>query len=410
MDNAHLTAYAPDQQGQYYVIDTTIDPSQTANIPAMNGRQGDTMRRVSLAIVDDDQPHDMTNSTIELRGQDASGVVKVSDIVLNWVSREGGLLVFGIPAPFYKNVGQYQHAYFVINDKDSAGNTTSTSTININFSVTENGIDVSDVDSTIYISSVDRMLQTAKDRIEAVKIAGENASAIVKGYQDSIKSGDFPAKDDDNNWTGHNSFKAVTIDSLDNAQLSAVSNNVTTAQATANSASLQAVSNSVSISNYVDSIAANSTAISSVNDRFGINETNASTVSTAVSNHTESISSLSAALNNMPEDLTDSLNAVSNSVTTLSHSVSNFNNSVTGSLTNMSIAVENASGMTQSVNDINKSVVAMNKQLSDVSDTADTASNHINTLFSAVTALINTVNQNIDNKKIDGNDIQAPML
>ena len=410
MDNAHLTAYDPDQQGQYYVIDTTIDTTQTANIPAMNGRQGDTMRRVSLAIVDDDQPHDLTNSTIELRGQDASGVVKVSDIVLNWVSREGGLLVFGIPAQFYKNVGQYQHAYFVINDKDSAGNTTSTSTININFYVAENGIDVSDVDSTIYISSVDRMLQTAKDRIEAVKIAGENASAIVKGYQDSIKSGDFPAKDDDNNWTGHNSFKAVTIDSLDNAQLSAVSNNVTTAQATANSASLQAVSNSISISNHADSIAANSTAISSVNDRFGIDETNASTVSAAVSNHTESISSLSAAVNNMPEDLTDSLNAVSNSVTTLSHSVSNFNNSVTVSLANMSVAVENASDMTQSVNNINQSVVAMNKQLSDVSDTADTASNHINTLFSAVTALVNTVNQNIDNKKINGNDINAPML
>lgn len=410
MDNAHLASYDPDQQGQYYVIDTTIDPSQTANIPAMNGRQGDTMRRVSLAIVDDDQPHDMTNSTIELRGQDASGVVKVSDIVLNWVSREGGLLVFGIPAPFYKNVGQYQHAYFVISDKDGQGNTTSTSTVNINFFVTENGIDVSDVDSTIYISSVDRMLQTAKDRIEAVKIAGENASAIVKGYQDSIKSGDFPAKADDNDWTGHNSFKAVTIDSLDNAQLSAVSNNVTTAQATANSASLQAASNSISISNHADSIAANSTAISSVNDRIDIDETNASTVSTAVSNHTESISSLSAAVDNMPEDLTDSLNAVSNSVTTLSHSVSNFNNSVTVSLANMSIAVENASDMTQSVNDINQSVVAMNKQLSDVSDTADTASNHINALFSAVTALVNTVNQNIDNKKLDGNDIQAPML
>lgn len=410
MDNAHLTSYDPDQQGQYYVIDTTIDPSQTANLKPANGRQGDTMRRVPLAIVDDDQSHDMTNSTIELRGQDASGVVKISDVVLNWVSREGGLLVFGIPAPFYANVGQYQHAYFVISDKDTQGNTTSTSTINVNFYVAENGIDVSDVDSTIYISSIDRMLQTAKDRIESVKIAGENASAIVKGYQDSIKSGDFPAKDDDNNWTGHNSFKAVTIDSLNNSQLSAVSNNVTTAQATANSASLQAVSNSVSISNHADSIAANSTAISSVNNRLGIDETNASTVSTAVSNHTQSISSLSAAVNNMPADLTDSLNAVSNSVTTLSNAVSNINSNVTFSLANMSVAVQNASDMTQSVNLINQSVVAMNKQLSDVSDVADTASNHINTLFSAVTQLVNTINQNIDNKKIDGNDIQAPML
>ena len=124
-------------QGKYYIIDTTIDPTMTATVAAMNGRQGDTMRSVPLAIVDDNQPHDCTGSDVELRAQDAAGVVKISDIVINWVSRSGGLLIFGIPAAFYQHPGEYQHAYFVITDKDSEGKTTSTSTVNVDFYVAE---------------------------------------------------------------------------------------------------------------------------------------------------------------------------------------------------------------------------------------------------------------------------------
>lgn len=414
-DNAHLTKYEPDKQGQYYILDTTIDPTQTATVDAMNGRQGDTMRRVPIAFVDDDQPHDLTNSTVELRAQDAAGVVKISDMVLNWVSRTGGLIVFGIPAQFYKNPGEYQHAYFVISDKDDTGNTTSTSTVNVDFSVDENGIEVSDVDTGIYISSVDRLLSQAKSRVEAVKLAGSNAEALVQGYEKLIQSNAFPRVDGNNTFTGTNSFTTVNIDSLNNKQLSDVSNAATTAQTTANSASLQAVSNSVQVSN-------NSEAISSADDRLTSAETSIASVSSAVKNTDNKLASLASSVDNLDTsgsgntDVTSSLAHVNNSlislstkVDTLSTTVSNIPD-VTTSINAVSAIASQAlaTANTAQQNDNNLSTVLSNVQddVTNISNTSYATSVNIDNLFSAVTALINTVNQNIDNKKIDGNDVQ----
>lgn len=415
MDNAHLSAYDADTQGQYYVVDTTVDPSTTANIKALNGRQGDTMRRVAIAVVDDDQPHDLTNSKIELRGQDSAGVVKISDIVLNMVSRTGGLLIFGVPAAFYQHAGQYQHAYFVITDKDAEGNTTSTSTVNVNFTVLENGIEVSNVDSTIYISSVDRLLSQAKSRVEAVQIMGDNAEATIKGYQDMIQSNAFPTKKADNDWTGTNSFTTVNIDSLSNKQLSDVSNAVVTAQTTANSASLQAISNSVQISN-------NSEAISSADDRLTSAETSIAAVSSAVKTTDTKLASLASSVDNINTggsgntDVTSSLANVNNSlislstkVDTLSTTVSNIPNystSINAISATASKALATANTAQQNDNNLSAVLSDVQDNVTNISNTSYATSTNIDNLFSAVTALINTVNANIDNKKIDGNDVQ----
>lgn len=415
MDNTHLSAYDADTQGQYYVVDTTVDPSTTANIKALNGRQGDTMRRVAIAVVDDDQPHDLTNSKIELRGQDSAGVVKISDIVLNMVSPVGGLLIFGVPAAFYQHAGQYQHAYFVITDKDADGNTTSTSTVNVNFTVLENGIEVSNVDSTIYISSVDRLLSQAKSRVEAVKITGDNAEATIKGYQDMIQSNAFPTKKADNDWTGTNSFATVNIDSLNNKQLSDVSNAVTTAQTTANSASLQAVSNSVQISN-------NSEAISSADDRLTSAETSIDSVSSAVKSTDNKLESLASSVDNIDTsgsgntDVTSSIAHANNSlislstkVDTLSTTVSNipdYSTSINAVSATASQALSTANTAQQNDNNLSAVLSDVQDNVTNISNTSYANSVNIDNLFSAVTALINTVNANIDNKKIDGNDVQ----
>lgn len=414
-DNAHLTKYEPDRQGQYYILDTTIDPSQTATVDAANGRQGDTMRRVPIAFVDDDQPHDLTNSTVELRAQDSSGVVKISDMVLNWVSRTGGLIVFGIPAQFYKNPGEYQHAYFVINDKDDTGNTTSTSTVNVDFYVDENGIEVSDVDTGIYISSVDRLLSQAKSRIEAVKLAGSNAEALVQGYEKLIQSNAFPTADGNNNFTGTNSFADITVDSLHNKQLSDVSNAVVTAQTTANSASLQAVSNSVQISN-------NSEAISSADVRLTSAETSIAAVSSAVKSADNKLASLASSVDNLDTsgsgntDVTSSIAHVNNSlislsteVDTLSTTVSNipnFTTSINAISATASQALATANTAQQNNNNLSATLSNVQDDVTNISNTSYATSVNIDNLFSAVTALINTVNQNIDSKKLDGNDVQ----
>lgn len=314
MDNSHLTKYTPDRQGPYYILDTTIDPEQTATIAAMSGRQGDTMRRVPLAIVDDSQPHDCTGADVELRAQDSAGVVKISDVVLNWKSRSGGLLIFGIPAAFYQHPGEYQHAYFVITDKDSNGNTTSTSTVNVDFYVAENGIEVTASDSRIFISSVDRLLETAKNRVEAVQLMGENAEATMKGYQDAIKAGDFPTKAADNEWTGANSFKALTVDKLTAPVLDSLSASVTTAQTTANSGSLAAGKAQADVDQVQSSVSSLATSTGSAVESLASASTATSSSTTAA------ISSLSIAVSSVDVDMTDihdSLNSQSSQISEL---------------------------------------------------------------------------------------------
>lgn len=347
MDNAHLTKYTPDRQGPYYILDTTIDPDQTATIAAMNGRQGDTMRSVPLAIVDDSQPHDCTNATVELRAQDAAGVVKVSDIVLNWKSRSGGLLIFGIPAAFYQHPGEYQHAYFVITDKDSEGKITSTSTINIDFYVAENGVEVTAADSHIFISSVDRMLETAKTRVEAVQLMGENAEAIMKGYQDAIKAGDFPTKAADNEWTGTNSFKALSAESLSAPVIDSLSASVTTAQTTANAGSLAAGKAQADVDQVQSSVSSLATSTGSAIESL----TSASTA--ASSSTTAAISSLSSAVSSVDADTTDIYNSLNSQSSQLSQVVAN--------------QADNS--------DYRESMAAMSKVISQVSTTVGTAWN-----------------------------------
>lgn len=339
MDNAHLTKYTPDRQGPYYILDTTIDPDQTATIAAMSGRQGDTMRRVPLAIVDDSQPHDCTGSDVELRAQDAAGVVKISDVVLNWKSRSGGLLIFGIPAAFYQHPGEYQHAYFVITDKDSNGNATSTSTVNVDFYVAENGIEVTAADSHIFISSVDRLLETAKSRVEAVQLMGENAEATMRGYQDAIKAGDFPTKAADNEWTGTNSFKALTADKLTAPVIDSLSASVTTAQTTANSGSLAAGKAQADVDQVQSSVSSLATSTGSAIESL-------SSASTATSSSTTAaISSLSSAVSSVDADTTDIYNSLDSQASQLSKVVANqADNSDYGeSMASMSSAISQVS-------------------------------------------------------------------
>ena len=70
---------------KYYILDTTIGYDHTADVEALNGRQGDNMRSVPIAFTDDGQPHDLTDTKITLKVLDASGVVKVSDKIVNLV-------------------------------------------------------------------------------------------------------------------------------------------------------------------------------------------------------------------------------------------------------------------------------------------------------------------------------------
>lgn len=372
-DNAHLTKYNPDRQGQCYILDTTIDPTMTAVVPAMNGRQGDTLRKVRIAFVDDDQPHDLTNSTVELRGQDNAGVVKISDDVENMVSTTGGVLVFGIPAAFYQHAGEYQHAYFVITDKDENGKATSTSTVNVDFEVVENGITVTAADNHVFISSVDRMLEDAKDRINAVKLMGENAEATMKGYQEMVKAGDFPTKSGDNSWTGTNHFTTATIDKLNNSQIDTLSADLVTAQTTANSASIAATSAQSDINSVSSTVASLATSTTSAVTAISNKE------AAAESSTAKAVTSLSSEVSSIDADTTDIYTSTDSMSTAISSLAANQRETpdYSFSLGSLSTAVSNT---TSKVNTMSDDVVI-------VSGKASTASQGVTSLSSAIYSL-----------------------
>lgn len=249
MDNQHLTKYKPDMIGnQYYELDTTIDPRMTATVGALNGRQGDDMRAVPIAFTDNGQPHDLTNTTIELRVLDSAGVVKVSDKIINPVDLQGGLIVFGVPAEVYESAGDVQRAYFVLKDKTFNGSSQTISTVNVSFTVLENGIDISKKQSSIYISSLDKVLS---------------------------KGGSYAVTNADNHFIGSNSIDDLTVGSLHNASLSDV-------QASVQSQASAISTNSATISDVNASVTALSTTLSTAQSNLPVQVTSLANSAVAV--------------------------------------------------------------------------------------------------------------------------------
>ena len=229
MDNQHLTKYVPQKMAnQYYILDTTVPVDQTAVVEAMNGRQGDNLRSIPIAFTDDGQPHDLTNTGIILKVLDAQGVVKVSDKVLRLVDATGGLVLFGVPAEVYANPGEVQRAYFVLTDKTQDGESQVISTINVDFTVIANGIDITKEDHSTYISKIDSLL------------SGTDSLATITA---------------DNKFTGSNYFKSIHVDSLSAPAIdslasatASVADGVTSASASVSSLSSAVTSDVTSLS------------------------------------------------------------------------------------------------------------------------------------------------------------------
>lgn len=248
--NAKIQHYTPDMVGKkYYQLDTTTSSTKTAIVPALNGRQGDDMRAVNIAFTDDGEPHDLTNSKISLRVLDAAGVVKVADKIINMVDARGGLVVFGVPKEVYEYPGEVQRAYFVIEDQAIDGSKQVVSTVNVDFEILENGIDISDAKSTIYISSLDKLL---------------------------TQTGKVVTTDKDNSMTGSNSFTQINVDNaavssavvdslsvgvIDNSSLTSLDAQLATVSNVALSGSTKADVDATSLDALTESVTANSSAI-----------------------------------------------------------------------------------------------------------------------------------------------------
>lgn len=352
MDNQHLSKYDAKMQGMYYVLDTTIDPSRTARIPAMNGRVGDKMRSVPLAFVDDGQPHDLTNTTIELRVQDSAGVVKTSNKILNLKSATGGLVIFGIPAQFYQAAGEVQHAYFVLTDKDQAGDARQVSTVNVDFEVSENGIDVTKAQSKIYLSNFDELLQEASQKADALKLQNNNIEAMIAGYTQKLNDNQIARTSVNNAFTGTNSFMTAKIQNLESPQLDDINTKLQTASSDAKYA-----------------------------------KTNVDNANQGISNLTNQLSQLQEKVKSQASQTPDTSNFATNS------SVSAVAEIASQADSNATKALATASDANASVADVQDDYETLSDAVSDATDQISTATSTANSASNAVSTITATATQ-----------------
>lgn len=301
-DNTKLTHYTPQMMAQqYYILDTTVPTDMTADIPAMNGRQGDNMRQVSIAFTDNGEPHDLTSTSITLKVLDGEGVVKVSDKVIRLVDATGGLVLFGVPSEVYANIGTVQRAYFVLKDKTADGQNQTISTVNVSFTVMENGIDISQEDHHTYVSKLDSLIN------------GTDSLATLTN---------------DNKFVGQNSFKSIHVDSLSAPALDSLTSSVASASdglssAAANITSLSSATSS-SVTSLTESLSGVSSNVASLESTASANSSAVSSLSSVVADlptssagntYGDTIASLQSTIADLSETVDDqgsSLDAASN--------------------------------------------------------------------------------------------------
>lgn len=357
MDNQHLQHYTPDKMADtYYILDTTIPPTRTADVDAMNGRQGDDMRAIPIAFTDDGQPHDLTNTSITLKVLDAEGVVKVSDKVIRMVDATGGLVLFGVPARVYQSIGQVQRAYFVLKDKTAEGDNQVISTVNVSFYVMENGIDLTQADNTTYVSRLDGLLD---------------------------KTDSLATLNDDNKFTGANSFKSIHVDSLTAPTLDSLTSSVASVSDGLSSAAASVSSLSTATSSNLTSLSESLSTVSSSVDSLTSN----------ASSNSSAISSLSSVVADLPTSSAgnaygDAIASLQSTIADLSETVDDQGSSLEAASTTASTASSVAAQASYQASQASNAVWTASSIASQAMDSANNALNRANAASDSVTSLV----------------------
>lgn len=357
MDNQHLTKYTPQKMAnQYYILDTTVPVDQTAVVEAMNGRQGDNLRSIPIAFTDDGQPHDLTNTDITLKVLDAQGVVKVSNKVLRLVDASGGLVLFGVPSEVYANPGEVQRAYFVLKDKTPDNEDQVISTINVDFTVIANGIDITKEDHSTYISKIDSLLSST----------------------DSLATTTA-----DNKFTGSNYFKSIHVDSLTAPALDSLTSSVASASDGLSSAAASVSSLSTAVTSSVTALSENLSGVSA----------NISSLETTASANSAAVSSLSSVVADLPTSSAgntygDAIASLQNTIADLSETVDNQASSLEAASSAASTASSVAAQASYQASQASNSVWTASSMASQAMDSANNALNRANAASDSVTSLV----------------------
>lgn len=165
-------------QGKYAVVDTTLSITDSTPISGLNGRQGDNGRIVYFALKDGRLPHNLDGQDVTLEVKDAAGKIKVVNGIYDMISATAGLFSMLIPAEVYQAAGDVEEAFLVVTDQQNLV----ISSIPITFTVFANGIILSANASEDYINTIQKLIDSANDKIgtlnSAINLQQNNWEAV----------------------------------------------------------------------------------------------------------------------------------------------------------------------------------------------------------------------------------------
>lgn len=199
---------------QFVELNTDLDFNGTTYVPELNGRQGDNNREVYFFIKKGVRPFDLSDKTITLFMKDAVGGVKTASTINDRAGITAGRFSLLIPKEFYQAEGDTQESFLQIKKEDTV-----LTTIPLAFKVIANGMSVTQSQSTLYIDSVQKILDELAPRIEATTNgveANQNAmkalTANIATLNQSYNFDLLGKKTQANEWQENNTFeKDVTV-------------------------------------------------------------------------------------------------------------------------------------------------------------------------------------------------------
>lgn len=199
---------------QFVELNTDLDYNGTTYVPELNGRQGDNNREVYFFIKRGVRPFDLSDKTMTLFMKDAVGGVKTASTINDRAGITAGRFSLLIPKEFYQAEGDTQESFLQIKKDDSV-----LTTIPLAFKVIANGMSVTQSQSTVYIDSVQKILDELAPRIESTTAgveANQNAmralTANIEALNQTYNIDLLGKKTQFNEWQENNTFdKDVTV-------------------------------------------------------------------------------------------------------------------------------------------------------------------------------------------------------
>lgn len=216
-----------EEKGRYVVINTLLNTTDVTVVDRLNGRLGDSGRKVFFALKDGMKVHDLTGQDAFIRAKDSAGKIKQITGIADLISASKGLFSMYIPPEFYQATGEFEEAYLAITDTGGA----LISSVPLTFRVLENNMIITSNGSQDYIDQIDEFIDEMQDRIDSLSdsVNAQNRSFLslkdaLDVYTDLINKNAVATLGADNHFTGENTFDKTingTITSAEKADMAA---------------------------------------------------------------------------------------------------------------------------------------------------------------------------------------------